>query len=62
MIGEFISRKKFADREPQYRPPEDAVLCDPEEVADAVVYALSRPPGVEVRELILCASQESSWP
>src|SRR5215213_2971396 len=44
----------FDDREAQYRPPADATLNPPEEVADAVLYALTRPPGVEVREMVVC--------
>ena len=35
----------------QYRPGPDAQLNDPCEVAAAVLFALSRPHGVEVREL-----------
>jgi NAD(P)-dependent dehydrogenase (short-subunit alcohol dehydrogenase family) len=52
----------FDARDEQYRPPADAVLSPPQEVADAVLYALTRPPGVEVREMIVCPSLESSWP
>jgi 2-dehydro-3-deoxy-L-rhamnonate dehydrogenase (NAD+) len=52
----------FDEREEKYRPPAEAVLSPPQEVADAVLYALTRPPGVEVRELVVCPSLESSWP
>lgn len=52
----------FDGREERYRPPADACLAPPDEVAAAVVFALSRPPGVEVRELVVCPSTESSWP
>jgi NAD(P)-dependent dehydrogenase (short-subunit alcohol dehydrogenase family) len=52
----------FDGRAEQYRPPEDAVLSDPREVAEAVVFALTRPPGTEVRELVVATSTESSWP
>jgi NAD(P)-dependent dehydrogenase (short-subunit alcohol dehydrogenase family) len=52
----------FDERDPQYQPPPDAHLSPPAEVADAIVYALTRPKGVEVRELVVCPSQESSWP
>jgi NAD(P)-dependent dehydrogenase (short-subunit alcohol dehydrogenase family) len=52
----------FDERDPQYRPPPDAHLSPPGEVADAIVYALTRPAGVEVRELVVCPSRESSWP
>ncbi len=52
----------FDDREEKYRPPADAKLNRPEDVAAAVVFALSQPPGCEVRELIVTPSRESSWP
>ena len=52
----------FDDRDEQYRPGADAKLNDPADVADAVVFALSQPPGCEVRELLVCPSEESSWP
>src|SRR5215217_4767153 len=37
-------------------------LYQPADVAAAVVFALSQPPGCEVRELVVCASTEASWP
>ena len=52
----------FDGRPEQYRPCPDAQLNDPAEVADAVLYALTRPEGCEVRELVVCASTEPSWP
>jgi NAD(P)-dependent dehydrogenase (short-subunit alcohol dehydrogenase family) len=52
----------FDDREEKYRPPADAKLNRPEDVAQAVVFALSQPPGCEVRELVVTPSRESSWP
>jgi NAD(P)-dependent dehydrogenase (short-subunit alcohol dehydrogenase family) len=52
----------FDDRPPQYRPGEDAVLAPPEEVADAALYALTRPPGVDVREMMVSVATEPSWP
>jgi NAD(P)-dependent dehydrogenase (short-subunit alcohol dehydrogenase family) len=52
----------FDDRAEQYKPGPDAVLNDPANVADAVVFALSQPPGCAVRELVVCADQESSYP
>jgi NAD(P)-dependent dehydrogenase (short-subunit alcohol dehydrogenase family) len=52
----------FDGRPEQYRPGPDARLNDPAEVADAVVYALTRPDGSEVREMVVCASTEPSWP
>jgi NAD(P)-dependent dehydrogenase (short-subunit alcohol dehydrogenase family) len=52
----------FDGRDEQYKPPPDAKLNKPEDVAEAVVFALSQPPGCEVREMVICASTESSWP
>jgi 2-dehydro-3-deoxy-L-rhamnonate dehydrogenase (NAD+) len=52
----------FDDRPEQYRPCADAVLAPPEEVAEAVLFALTRPPGVDVRELMVSVSTEPSWP
>jgi hypothetical protein len=66
---ERFSRRKhgmetafFDGREQQYTPPPDARLAPPEEVAEAALFALTRPAGVEVRELLVCRSTESSWP
>jgi NAD(P)-dependent dehydrogenase (short-subunit alcohol dehydrogenase family) len=52
----------FDDRDDQYKPPPDAKLNKPEDVAETVVFALSQPAGCEVREMVVCASTESSWP
>jgi NAD(P)-dependent dehydrogenase (short-subunit alcohol dehydrogenase family) len=52
----------FDGRTDQYKPPPDAKLNQPEHVADTVVFALQQPPGAEVRELVVCASEEGSWP
>jgi NADP-dependent 3-hydroxy acid dehydrogenase YdfG len=52
----------FDGRSEQYRPGPDAQLCDPADVARAVVFALRQPPGVEVRELMVTPSLEPSWP
>jgi NAD(P)-dependent dehydrogenase (short-subunit alcohol dehydrogenase family) len=52
----------FDGRDEQYKPGPDARLNRPEDVANAVVFALSQPPGCEVRELVICPSNESSWP
>jgi 2-dehydro-3-deoxy-L-rhamnonate dehydrogenase (NAD+) len=52
----------FDDRDEQYRPGPDARLAPPEEVAKTVVFALTRPDGVEMRELIVCPTGEPSWP
>ena len=52
----------FDGREERYRPPADAALNDPRDVADAVVFALTRPQGCEVRELVIAPDREPSWP
>ena len=52
----------FDGRTEQYKPPADAKLNDPAHVAEAVVFALSQPAGCELRELVVAASTESSWP
>jgi short-subunit dehydrogenase len=52
----------FDGRSEQYRPGADAKLNDPAHVAAAVLYALSQPAGCEVRELVLCPSEEPSYP
>jgi NAD(P)-dependent dehydrogenase (short-subunit alcohol dehydrogenase family) len=52
----------FDGREEQYKPPPDAKLAPPREVAEAVLFALSRPPGAELREALVCPPTESSWP
>ena len=52
----------FDDRPEQYRPPPTAQLNRPEDVAAAVVFALDQPPGCQVREMVVCPSNETSWP
>ena len=52
----------FDDRDEQYKPPPDARLNQPADVARAVLFALQQPPGCEVRELVVTPSVEGSWP
>jgi NAD(P)-dependent dehydrogenase (short-subunit alcohol dehydrogenase family) len=52
----------FDDRDAQYRPPADARLNAPSDVAAAVLFALTQPPGCEVRELLVAPAEEPSWP
>ncbi|HEV2767895.1 MAG TPA: SDR family oxidoreductase [Acidimicrobiales bacterium] len=52
----------FDEREEQYRPGPDARLCSPEAVAAAAVFALSQPDGCDIKELVVAASTETSWP
>jgi NAD(P)-dependent dehydrogenase (short-subunit alcohol dehydrogenase family) len=54
--------KFFDERDEQYRPGPDAVLNDPANVANAVLFALSQPPGCAVRELVIAAETETSYP
>ena len=52
----------FDGRPEQYRPPAEAQLNRPEDVAATILFALRQPPGCELREVVVCPSQESSWP
>jgi NAD(P)-dependent dehydrogenase (short-subunit alcohol dehydrogenase family) len=52
----------FDGRPERYRPGPDTILAPPAAVADAVLFALTRPPGVDVRELMVSTGSESSWP
>ncbi len=52
----------FDDRDPQYKPGPDADLQGPDDVAGAVLFALTRPPGSEIRELVVTPPTEPSWP
>ncbi len=52
----------FDGRDEQYMPPPDAKLNQPQDVAQAVLFALRQPPGCEVRELVVTPAVEGSWP
>ncbi len=52
----------FDGRTEQYQPGPDAELNDPDDVAASVVMALQQPTGCEIRELVVTASTEPSWP
>jgi short-subunit dehydrogenase len=52
----------FDGRDEQYKPGPDAHLNSPEDVAQTVLVALSQPAGCEIRELVVCPSEEPSWP
>lgn len=52
----------FDGRDEKYKPAPDAKLNRPQDVANAVVFALSQPPGCEIREMLICPSTETSWP
>jgi NAD(P)-dependent dehydrogenase (short-subunit alcohol dehydrogenase family) len=57
-----MSTAFFDGRDEQYKPPPDAALNRPEDVAAAVLFALGQPAGCEVRELLVAPARESSWP
>ncbi len=52
----------FDGRTEQYKPGPDADLNDPRATAAAVVTALRQPVGCEIREMLVMASGETSWP
>ncbi|MBM0239159.1 SDR family oxidoreductase [Micromonospora sp. ATA32] len=52
----------FDERDAQYKPGPDAALNEPVDTAAAVMFALSQPPGCAVREMVVCAERESSYP
>jgi 2-dehydro-3-deoxy-L-rhamnonate dehydrogenase (NAD+) len=52
----------FDDRPEEFKPAPDQQLNDPRDVANAVVFVLRQPPGVEVRELVVAPATEPSWP
>jgi NAD(P)-dependent dehydrogenase (short-subunit alcohol dehydrogenase family) len=52
----------FDGRDEQYKPPPDMKLNQPEDVAQAVLFALQQPAGCEVRELVVTPSVEGSYP
>ena len=54
--------KFFDDRDAQYKPGPDAILNDPDNVAAAIMFALNQPTGCAVRELVICAETETSYP
>ncbi|TKK90826.1 SDR family oxidoreductase [Herbidospora galbida] len=62
LIPGGMSTHFFDDRPEQYRPGPDAQLNRAEDVAETVVFALSQPPGCEIRELVVAHSMETSWP
>lgn len=57
-----MSTPFFDGREERYKPAPEQQLNRPEDVAEAVLFALRQPPGCEVRELLITPSVEPSWP
>ncbi|HSN37273.1 MAG TPA: SDR family oxidoreductase [Arthrobacter sp.] len=62
LIPGGMKTRFFDDRPEQYKPQDDSRLNDPARVAQAIMFALSQPPGCEIRELLICHAQEGSWP
>ncbi|WP_438841142.1 SDR family oxidoreductase [Actinoplanes auranticolor] len=62
LIPGGMRTKFFDDRDEQYKPGPDAILNDPAHVANAIMFALTQPAGSAVRELIVAAEQETSYP
>ncbi|MEF3121655.1 SDR family oxidoreductase [Kocuria flava] len=62
LIPGGMKTRFFDDRDEQYKPQDDSQLNDPENVAAAVLFALSQPAGCEVRELFIAHAEEGSWP
>lgn len=52
----------FDERDERYRPGADAALNEPADVAAAVLFALTQPGGCVIREMVVCADRESSYP
>ena len=55
-------KSNFDDNRDDRKPAGAPALNDAENVAHAVVFALSQPVGSEVRELVICPAEEGSWP
>ncbi|KZX19711.1 SDR family oxidoreductase [Rathayibacter tanaceti] len=62
LIPSGMKTRFFDDRDEQYKPGPDALLNDPENVANAVMFVLGQPRGCEVRELVITHEEEPSWP
>ncbi len=62
LIPGGMSTPFFDGRTEQYKPPADAKLNAPANVARAVLFALSQPLGCDIKELVVASATESSWP
>jgi NAD(P)-dependent dehydrogenase (short-subunit alcohol dehydrogenase family) len=62
LIPSGMKTRFFDDRDDKYKPQDDSRLNDPENVANAVLFALGQPQSSEVRELVICHEEEDSWP
>jgi 2-dehydro-3-deoxy-L-rhamnonate dehydrogenase (NAD+) len=52
----------FDGRDEQYKPGPEARLCEPEQVADAVLFAITAPAAACIRELVITPPVEGSYP
>jgi NAD(P)-dependent dehydrogenase (short-subunit alcohol dehydrogenase family) len=62
LIPGGMSTAFFDARDERYKPGPDAILNDPAHVAQSVLFALTQPPGCAVREMVVCAERETSYP
>ena len=62
LIPGGMQTRFFDTRDEKYKPGPDAVLNDPRHVAQTVLFALTQPVGCQVREMVVCADVESSYP
>lgn len=62
LIPGGMSTAFFDGRTEQYKPGPDAKLNDPSHVAAAILFALDQPAGCELREMVVAAATEPSWP
>jgi NAD(P)-dependent dehydrogenase (short-subunit alcohol dehydrogenase family) len=62
LIPGGMRTKFFDDRDERYKPGPDAILNDPADTAAAIMFALRQPAGCAVRELVVAAETETSYP
>lgn len=62
LIPGGMKTRFFDGREERYRPADDTRLNEPAQAAETVIFALSRPQNVEIRELLVAHDEEGSWP
>jgi NADP-dependent 3-hydroxy acid dehydrogenase YdfG len=62
LIPGGMNTKFFDGRSEQYMPQDNSRLNEPASVAEAVLYALTQPENVEIREMLIANEMEDSWP
>lgn len=62
LIPGGMKTKFFDGRTEQYMPQDDSRLNEPARVAESVIYALTQPENVEIREMLIANELEDSWP